>query len=189
MIAKAKEDVEKEIQQLKEKAIEEGQKEGLEKGKPEGFEKGRAEGQQTYSDVIGKWNGLLNETLSERKRLLGEFQPLLVELVGEALYRCLKKEAKKHSQVAVEMVQEVLKKAQDRIQLKLHLNPEDVEEVESQKEKLQLSVGAGEIEIVPDARIERGGCVLETEAGSVDGRLSTVVAQVKDSLSEGISSK
>ncbi len=189
LIAKAKEDAEKELSQLKEKACEEGRKEGLEKGQSEGFENGRKDGQQTYSEVIEKWNGLLTETLLERKRLLGEFRPLLVELVGEALYRCLKKEAKRHSQVALEMVQEVLKKAQDRVLLKLHLNPEDVEEVESQKEKLQLSVGASEIEIVSDARIERGGCVLETEAGTVDGRLPTVVEQVKNSLTEGISLK
>jgi flagellar assembly protein FliH len=186
LTAKAKEEVEKDIQQLKEKAGEEGRKEGFEKGRSEGFEKGREDGKQTYSEIINKWNGLLAETMLERKRLLGEFRPILIDLVGEALYRCLKKDAKRHTQLAVEMVEEVLKKAQDRVLLKLHLNPEDVEEVESQKERLQLSVGAGEIEIVPDARIERGGCVLETEAGSVDGRLSTIVGQVKDSLGLGI---
>jgi flagellar assembly protein FliH len=189
LIAKAKEEVEKEIQQLRDKASEEGRKEGFEKGRPEGFEKGREEGQQTYSETVKKWNDLVTETISERKRLLGEFQPILIDLVGEALYLCLKKEAKRHSQLALEMVQEVLKKAQDRVLLKLHLNPEDVEEVESQKERLQLSVGAGEIEMIPDARIERGGCLLETEAGSVDGRLATIVGQVKDSLGDGISSK
>ncbi len=189
LIAKAKDDVEKEIQRLKEKASEEGRKEGMEKGRLEGVENGREDGKKTYSEIIKKWNDLLTDMLMERKRLLEEFRPLLVELVGEALYQCLKKEAKRHSQVVIEMVREVLKKAQDRVMLKLHLNPEDVEEIEGQKEKLQLSVGAGEIEIVPDARIERGGCVLETEAGSVDGRLSTVVGQVKNSLGEGISLK
>lgn len=189
LITKAKEEIEKEIQQLKEKASEEGKKEGFEKGQLGGFEKGREEGQQNYSDAIKKWDGLLTETLSERRRLLGDFQPLLVELVGEALYQCLKKEGKRNSQLVIEMVREVLKKAQDRVLLKLHLNPEDVDEVEGQKEKLQLSVGAGEIEVVPDARIERGGCVLETEAGSVDGRLSTIVGQVKDSLDERTFSK
>ncbi|HJT24578.1 MAG TPA: FliH/SctL family protein, partial [bacterium] len=94
-----------------------------------------------------------------------------------------------HHQMVLDLAQEVIKKAQDQVHLKLHLNPEDVEEVEAQKEQLQLSVGAGELEIVPDARIERGGCVLETEAGSVDARLSTVVEQIKGSLSEGMSQK
>jgi flagellar biosynthesis/type III secretory pathway protein FliH len=38
------------------------------------------------------------------------------------------------------------------------------------------------MELVADARIERGGCLLETESGMVDVRLSTVVEQVKESL-------
>lgn len=189
LITKAKEEAEKEVQSLKETASEEGRKQGLEKGHQEGMEKGREEGQQAYAEAIRKWNGMAESAVAERKKLLGELQPVLVELVGEALHRCLQKEAKRHHQMVLDFAQEVIKKAQDQVHLKLHLNPEDVEEVEAQKEQLQLSVGAGELEIVPDARIERGGCVLETEAGSVDAKLSTVVEQVKDSLRDGMSLK
>jgi len=189
LIAKAKEEAEKEIQSLKETASEEGRKSGLEKGHLEGLEKGQEEGRQSYAEAIQKWNEMAVGAIEERKRLLGELQPILVELVGEALHRCLQKEAKRHHQMVLDLAQEAIKKAQDQVHLKLHLNPEDVEEVEAQKEQLQLSVGAGDLEVVSDARIERGGCVLETEAGSVDARLSTVVNQVKDTLSEGLSLK
>jgi flagellar assembly protein FliH len=193
IIAKAKEDAEKEVQHLKEVASETGRelglKEGFEKGYGEGLEKGKTEGLHSYSESVKKWSHLLEETVSERKRLLSDFQPMLVELVGETLHNCLKKEAKRHGQMVVEFAQEALKKARDRLHLKLHLNPEDVEEVESQKEQLQLSVGAGELELVPDARIEKGGCLLETEAGSIDVRLSTIVSQVKDSLSSEIAQR
>jgi flagellar assembly protein FliH len=189
LVEKAKEAAEKEVQGLKETAEEEGRKQGLEKGLQQGLEKGREEGRQFYAESIKKWNGMAEETLAERKKLLGELQPILVELVGEALHRCLQKEAKRHHQMVLDLAQEVIKKTQDQVHLKLHLNPEDVEEVEAQKEQLQLSVGAGELEIVPDARIERGGCVLETEAGSVDARLTTVVDQVKESLNQGMSLK
>jgi flagellar assembly protein FliH len=187
IITKAKEDAEKEVLALKDAAGEEGRKTGFEKGQQEGVEKGRVEGQQSYAEALKKWNHVLEETTAERKKLLGEMQPILVELVGEALHRCLAKEAKRHHEMVLDFAQEVIKKAQDQVHLKMHLNPEDVEEVEAQKEQLQLSVGAGELELVPDARIERGGCVLETEAGSVDARLSTVVDQVKESLSQGLS--
>ncbi len=187
LIAKAKEEAEKEVQALKEGAVEEGRRQGVEKGRQEGMEKGREEGRQVYVEAVKKWNGMAEGAAQERKRLLGEMQPILVELVGEALHKCLQKEAKRHHQMVLDLAQEVIKKAQDQVHLKLRLNPEDVEEVEAQKEQLQLSVGAGDLEIVPDARIERGGCILETEAGSVDARLSTVVDQVKESLKEGMS--
>jgi flagellar biosynthesis/type III secretory pathway protein FliH len=43
-------------------------------------------------------------------------------------------------------------------------------------------VGAGELELIADARVDRGGCLLETEGDTVDVRLNTVVNQLKESL-------
>lgn len=191
IIAKAKEDAEKELQHLKETAQtagkEEGLKEGLEKGVREGFEKGKAEGLKTYLELIHKWNGLVEGAAVERKKTMADMEPLLIELVGDVLYKCLKKQAEGSSQMVVEFSREALKKAQDRVHLKLHLNPDDLKEVELQKDQLKLSVGAGHLELVPDARIEKGGCLLETEAGSVDVRLPTLVAQAKEALiSDGL---
>ncbi len=182
LIVKAKEEAEKEIQLLKEGALEEGRKEGLKKGLEEGFTSGREDGKKSFFETIKKWDGIISETLEERKRLLNDLQPILVDLVGEAFSRCLREEAKKNSGMVTEFAKEALIKAQDRVQLKLHLNPGDIEEVNAQKEQLKLSVGAGHLELVPDARIEKGGCFLETEAGTIDTRLSTVVTQVKESL-------
>ena len=185
MIVQAKSDAEAKAQGIQREAREAGEKEGHEQGYQSGFEKGRAEGAETYSTRVKEMASVLQSATEERKRLLGEMQPLLVDLVGDALYECLKKKGKSGNTV-VHFVEEALKKAGDRVQLKVHLNPSDVETVESEIQNLQLSVGAGEIELVPDARIEQGGCLLVTEAGSVDVRLPTVVAQVKDALrSEG----
>jgi flagellar assembly protein FliH len=186
LIQKAKEEAEKEVQSLKDHAAIEGRHEGMETGKLEGIEIGRQEGQKAYSEAIQKWSGTLEATLVQRQQLLGEMQPLLVELVGEALHQCLKRKAESDQQMVVDMVREALRKAQDRVHLKLHLNPADVEEVRGQSENLKLTVGAGHLEMVPDARVERGGCVLETEAGSVDARIGSVVGQVKDSLAQGL---
>lgn len=187
LIQKAKEEAEKEVQALKDHAAIEGRHEGMEAGKLEGAEIGRQDGLKAYSEAIQKWSGVLEATLVQRNQLLGEMKPLLVELVGEALHRCLKRKAESDNQMVVEMVREALQKAQDRVHLKLHLNPADVDEVRGQSERLKLSVGAGHLELVPDSRIERGGCVLETEAGSVDARLATVVGQAKDALAQGSS--
>ncbi|HUO58595.1 MAG TPA: FliH/SctL family protein [bacterium] len=196
-LAKAKEEAEKEASHIREEAEVEarkikqiagdearaaGMKEGLEKGQQEGFAKGQLEGQQTYSDLIKKWSGLLAETVLERRKLLDDLKPILVELLGESLYRCLKSEGKQNSQMVVEFAKEALAKVQDRVHLRFHVNPEDMEEIKGQKERLQLSIGAKDLELVPDARIEKGGCLLETEAGSVDARLATVADQIKESI-------
>ncbi len=177
----AREEAEKESGAIREMAREQGHKEGLDKGKQEGFVEGEIAGKNSYSDSIKNLNGLMENLTIERKKLISDLQPLLVELVGEALKRCLNREAEKDGLV-VQLVQEALSKAQDKVHLKLHLNPDDMSEIEAHKKQLQLTVGAGEMELIADGRVERGGCFLETEGGTVDVRLNTVVDQLKESL-------
>jgi flagellar assembly protein FliH len=177
----AREEAEKESSVIRETAKEQGHKEGFEQGKPEGFVQGEAEGKNSYLELIKNLNGLMQNLTIERKKLVGDLEPMLVELVGEALKKCLNKQAKR-GKLVVNLVHEALLKAQDRVHLKLHLNPDDINEIEAHRNELQLTVGAGEMELIADARIERGGCLLDTEGGTVDVRLNTVVEQVKESL-------
>jgi flagellar assembly protein FliH len=181
MLNTAKEEAEKESNAIRDAAREQGHQEGFEKGKQDGFAQGEVEGKNSYSALMTNLNSLMDNLTSERKKLVADLQPMLVELVGEALKRCLGKEAE-NGTLVVEFVKEALAKAQDKVQLKLHLNPDDMAEIEAQKKQLQLSVGVSEMELIADARVERGGCLLETEGGSVDVRLNTVVEQVKESL-------
>ena len=181
ILSVAREEAENESSVIRETARVQGHKEGFDQGKPEGFSQGVADGKNSYSELIKNFNGLMDSLTAERKTLVGDLQPLLVELVGEALKKCLNKQAKKGKLVA-NLVHEALLKAQDRVHLKLHLNPDDINEIEAHRNELQLTVGAGEMELIADARIERGGCLLDTEGGTVDVRLNTVVDQVKESL-------
>lgn len=179
--AKAQADAEKE--RLKQSAAEEGRREGREQGLNEGRENGRAEGKAEYEAAIARWQEVLAKTVSERKRALSESKALLVDLVGEALASCLRDRAASDPQMVLKFVEAAMQKAHDRMLLRVHLNPEDLAEVEKRKQELQVAVGSSRLELVPDGRVEKGGCLLETEAGSIDARLSTVVSQVKDTLS------
>jgi flagellar assembly protein FliH len=181
ILSVARGEAEKESGVIRETARERGYKDGFDQGKPEGFTQGVVEGKNSYSDSLNNLNGLIENLTVERKKMVGDLQPLLVELVGEALKKCLNEEAGK-GDLVVNLVGEALLKAQDRVHLKLHLNPADMNEIEAHRNELQLTVGAAEMELIADARIERGGCVLDTEDGTVDVRLNTVVDKIKESL-------
>jgi flagellar assembly protein FliH len=185
VLEKARNEAAAEAERLRSRVAEEGRVQGFEQGRSEGLEKGRAEGRAEFADSLRHWGQVLEKTVEERKRALNEVRSLVVELVGEALYRCLKDEAVRRSDVVVKFVADALDKAHDRVHLKVHLNPGDLAVVEEHRKELQVSVGSNRIELVPDGRIEKGGCLLETEAGSVDARLSTIVTQTMDALSPG----
>jgi flagellar biosynthesis/type III secretory pathway protein FliH len=119
--------------------------------------------------------------VAQRKGVLSDLKPFLLELVQEGLRRCLKREADSGGLVG-QFAQEALQKALDRVHLRFHLNPQDVKELESRRGELAALSGSRELEIVADPRVERGGVLLETEAGSVDARIGTVVDRLKGAL-------
>jgi flagellar assembly protein FliH len=172
-------------EEARRKAEEEGRARGFDEGKAQGFVAGDAAGRQAHEGKIREWDGLLASALRERRQALGDLEEVLVDLVGVALAKCLRKEAVERPAMVVEMAAHALERAQDRVRLRIHLNPEDVERVHVEKDRLQLSVGTGALELVADGRVEKGGCLVETEAGSVDARLGTLVTQTQDALRGG----
>ncbi len=182
LIEKLKEEAEKDILNLKTERTKEGYEEGFKSGHIDGFERGKQEGKETYQELIKNWVKIGEDLLGQRKKLLFELKPILIELVDESLRLCLSEISKNYKNLVIGFAEIVLKKAQDRINFKLHVNPNDFLEVEKNKEFLALSVGAKQLEIIPDSRIEVGGCLLETEAGTIDSRLTTVADQIKQNL-------
>jgi flagellar assembly protein FliH len=182
ILGQAKQQAEKEMDDQKELIKATSRVEGMAIGKEDGFKNGKEEGIKSFEASIQKWDRMAQELLVYRQGIIAELKPLLVRLLEESLLRCLRREAENHKLMAVEFAEEALRKAHDRVQLKLHVNPDDMEVLVAHRENLRLSIGSGPLELVADARVEKGGCLLETEAGTIDVRLATVAAQMKDSL-------
>jgi len=183
---RAEEEAKGAAEAIRKQAEQDGKAEGLSVGRVEGLAAGQVEGKAQYEGLIREWDGLLSSTLSERRKALADMEPLLVDLVGDALLKCLRREALERPELVVELVGQSIRMAHDKVRLRIHLHPADVERVGRVRHELQLSVGAGELELVPDGRIEQGGCLLETEAGSVDARLGTLVSQAQDAIRTGV---
>jgi flagellar biosynthesis/type III secretory pathway protein FliH len=55
--------------------------------------------------------------------------------------------------------------------VEVHLNPEDLASLRNHAEMPGADGRVAEIQWVPDAEVERGGCTLETPHRVVDGRI------------------
>lgn len=75
----------------------------------------------------------------------------------------------------------------NEVHLKMH--PLDIEELNEASKSLIHSSSFNRIKIEPDERIERGGCLIETEIGSVDARISTQLNELKKSLEDNVEKK
>jgi flagellar assembly protein FliH len=75
----------------------------------------------------------------------------------------------------------------NEVHLKMH--PSDIEELSEASKSLIHSSSFTRIKIEPDDRIERGGCLIETEIGSVDARITTQLNELKKCLEDNVEKK
>jgi flagellar biosynthesis/type III secretory pathway protein FliH len=82
-----------------------------------------------------------------------------------------------------EVVAGALRRATDRDRLVVELHPDDLELV-GPGDDLARSLGIQQLELVGERRVARGGCVVRTSAGEIDGRIDQQLARAEELLRE-----
>jgi flagellar assembly protein FliH len=159
------------------------------KGLSDGQEKARKELEQDYSTkLFRKYQEIFNVVKQYDEHLLDQekvFEKLVVETAYELSKKILQREIKEKN-----IVNENIKLAINKIiganEVKLRLHPQDVEEISADSKNMINSGSFTKIIIEGDERIERGGCLIETEIGNVDARISTQLSELRIKLFESI---
>jgi len=77
------------------------------------------------------------------------------------------------------LVRGALKRAGESRKVTVRLHPEDARSVEAVIASRELAAGAAFVEVAADAALERGDCFVETNFGTVDGRLATRLEELR----------
>jgi flagellar assembly protein FliH len=138
----------------------------------------RPEAVEALSGAIGALR-LIGAKLAEQARSDA------LEIAFQIARRILEAELAASPQPLFALVRTAVKRVGEAREVTLRLNPLDAAMVEEEpREKLGLSLAT--VNIVADPALSRGDCVVESELGSVDGRLSGRLDELRRSLSEAI---
>ena len=67
--------------------------------------------------------------------------------------------------------------------IKIHVSPSDEEYIREHRNELSsYADSVKEIVIEADSKVERGGCVIESELGNIDARVSTQFELIEEAL-------
>ena len=156
----------------------------------EARERGLAEGMRTveesYRAKIGRVDSLSAQLQEEREVFFDRVEPELVRLAVSIAEKILDQELELRPELVVDMVRSAMKRLRDRERLRVSVNPRDFEQVRSARDDLIGAVdGVRKLEVVEDRRVDPGGCVIESENGTLDGRIRTQVEEITRAL-EGV---
>jgi flagellar assembly protein FliH len=171
---KAKKIIE-ESKQACQAAEQNARQEGLEAGRKEGYQAGLAE----LTQIMETARDTLRQAVEMRNRLEKSAEQDLALLAIKIAERIIGTEVTLNPNVILNMVRANLERVKERQHVTIRVHQEDLETVRTNKEALvKFAPEIQSMEIQVDPRVERGGCIVETNLGTVDARISTQLEAV-----------
>jgi flagellar biosynthesis/type III secretory pathway protein FliH len=152
-----------------------------EAAREEGHAQGHAEAMKEAREKVGgavAALGALHEQASVAfDAECQQLQEACADIVAEAFFK-LAGTALVSPAAIVGVVGEVLKRVREERELRIHVNPHDLALLRTAESGIAASLPGRKFTLVGDARVETGGCIVESSLGSLDGRLEVQLAEL-----------
>ncbi|MBN2482993.1 MAG: hypothetical protein JXD21_02165 [Candidatus Omnitrophica bacterium] len=172
-----------EAKQKAEAVKEEAFQKGVEGGAIEAEKRAEEKYSGLFSEEIAKLKNVEKALESSYQEIVKNTEDKVVKLALDIAKKIIKEDCKKKSPLITKMVREGLSRLSERVPVKIRLNPEQLPLVEKNKKKLiEEFNNAQTIELIADAGVIAGGCVLETASGSIDLRIDRQFNEIQRNL-------
>ncbi|WKC79696.1 flagellar assembly protein FliH [Borreliella tanukii] len=151
------------------------------KGRQEGYSKGYESGFEDFDKVMRKLHSIIASLIAERKGILESSSGQIVSLVMQIAIKVIKRITDSQKDIVLENVNEVLKRVKDKTQITIRVNLDDLDIVRHKKSDFISRFDVIEnLEIIEDPNIGKGGCIIETNFGEIDARISSQLDKIEE---------
>lgn len=152
------------------------------RGHDDGFHAGREAADREMEDMLVTMRGLLEMARIERHKLIVDAEPELVRLALGIAERVLHQQVALDRGVVVEMARTAIARLIERDSVTVRVNPADLERMREHREELIAIGDIRNLRMLEDKRVDRGGIVVETAAGTIDARIGTQLDEARKIL-------
>jgi len=153
----------------------------------EGLRQAQKEIEGDRQAAIQQSQALLEEARQSKLKVFRSYEADMVRLVMAMVKKVIAGELKTNPDIIINILQEAIDFLDRPENITVYVNPQEVENILEVMDKGYLTdIGSNNInmDIKADERISRGGCLLESDAGSVDAQLETRIASVNNAIQE-----
>lgn len=184
IIANAKSEAEKIIQDahLEEQKIKDDAKQdGFRQGHDDGYSAGESE----IERLVERLRKMVEALMLRREEILKETEQQIVELVILMTRKVVKIISETQKTAIMSNILAALKKVKSRGNVILHVNLEDLKLASANADEFIKRVeNIQGITVVEDSTVEKGGCVVETDFGAIDARISSQLSELEEKIME-----
>jgi flagellar assembly protein FliH len=167
------------------RVVEESRQSGFEAGYREGFQEAEMEVAGRYDAMLQEARALVEESHRVKERVIAESEPFLVDLATAIARKIVGEHLAVDAEWTVEHVKRTLERRREKGLITLCVAPSQFAKLQDARSELTLAVDSqAELQIVPDATVDEGGCMVRSSFGSIDARIDTQLSELKKVLME-----
>ena len=152
------------------------------RGYDSGFSEGKAAVDADMSDMVHTLHGLMQSFREQRVATLESAEPELVRLAMTIAERVVHDQIANDPKVVVENVRSALTRLVSREVVTLRVHPSDLETMRQHRDAIVAVSDVEHLRIVEDQRVDRGGVVVETDAGTIDAKIATQLREARRAI-------
>lgn len=182
---------EQQANEIRENAQAEGYRAGFEQGmvKADSIsnEKGEKIAQERFqkewSDTLPLVRQVASELNARREEWLAQWETAAIRLSACIASKVVHQAVAFHPELCTVNAREALKLAAGKSKVSLRMHPEDLEVLGDRMNEITQALNwTGQLPVIPDTSVGRGGCVVQTEHGEVDARLDEQIERISREL-------
>lgn len=149
--------------------------EGYQKGHADGLDEARA----AAAEHMNRITDLAESVAADMTRIMNNAEEGVVRLALAVAEKIVLKSLSEDRPIVVGMVRWALEQVDPMEVLRVRVNPEDYDMLRSYWEDGQIGSGGGKFELMPDARVQVGGCIIDTNKSVLDAQIGTKLAEIE----------
>ena len=155
------------------------QNESRTQGFEQGVGDGRAAAQAEMDEMLETMRGLVEMARVERHKIIETAEPEIVRLSLAVAERILNQHVALDPGAVLENVRSAIARLVNRETVTVRVNPADIETMRQHRDKLMSMNDIDNLRVIEDQRVDRGGVVIETDAGTIDAKISTQLREAR----------
>lgn len=121
---------------------------------------------------------ILDEINKQIKQQTEHFTEIIIQTSFAIAEKILRREIEKNSNI-ISLIETCLKKVITANELVIKLHPDDYANVTEDLKSLNLNIDPSKLRFEKDEMIDKGGCLVETEIGNADARITSQLNELK----------
>ncbi len=148
-------------------------------GFDQGVGDGRAAASAEMDEMLETMRGLVEMARVERYKIIESAEPEIVRLSVAIAERVLNQHVALDGGAVLEMTRSAITRLVNRETVTVRVNPADIETMRQHRDKLMAMNDIDNLRVIEDQRVDRGGVLIETDAGTIDAKISTQLREVR----------